>query len=798
MSKGTPEDKAVLHFYLLGELNIARYDETLPPPPYRTHGLLAALLLHAQPWRRERLGALLFPDIPEPDGRRRLSDLLWLLRRALPELPLETGAQEVFLPPESRWLDVEAFREAAAAETVTRQLEALALYRGELLPGLYNDWLLEERERLHLQYVRLLHATGDHLMQVQRFDEAAPLAERLLRVEPYDEQTLRTLMRAQQALGRRGAALAAYERFVALAADELGVAPEPATAALAEALRSAVLPPPAPLAPDDAAAGAWARAQQARDQGDQATLATCLAALRARHPADDERLRALEVDAALLAEDYERAERLLTAGAAETAPLLVRAARLAVAQKQRAAAADLAAQALVRAGDDQDATSELKALLILAQLQCESGEGVPAARTAQRALSLAHASASPAYIAMAQMVIGRIQIAMGNHAEALRAFHEARALAQEHALRPLLAETLHKTGTIYCAQGKLAEAIEAARTALSLCRDLGLQRREIYMAQSLALYHALLGDSAECLRIVERVGVLSEALEDPLRIAIHRYHLADTLIYHDDALAPRAIETAHAALAVFRERDQPDWTASTLATLSCALWLEGRHAEALDAAREAEALHRRLEELDYLPGLLAQQGLIHLSLAAPDEALACTRQALHVAMLGNPVHDALPEVYYAHAMALLAHGDEAQADDYLNRAYQHLVNEAAQHDNEAARQALFHRSPITRRLMTALVARGLAPGPEAAVITRPLPAARGEYPIQVRWTVDAGPADAALKHAQGAIALRRARLARLLQEAESQGARPTVAQLAETLDVSLRTLKRDLAALRRG
>ncbi len=70
--------------------------------------------------------------------------------------------------------------------------------------------------------------------------------------------------------------------------------------------------------------------------------------------------------------------------------------------------------------------------------------------------------------------------------------------------------------------------------------------------------------------------------------------------------------------------------------------------------------------------------------------------------------------------------------------------------------------------------------------------------MPVRWTVDAGPADAALKHAQGAIALRRARLARLLREAELQGARPIVAQLAEALDVSPRTVKRDLAALRWG
>ena len=88
-----------------------------------------------------------------------------------------------------------------------------------------------------------------------------------------------------------------------------------------------------------------------------------------------------------------------------------------------------------------------------------------------------------------------------------------------------------------------------------------------------------------------------------------------------------------------------------------------------------------------------------------------------------------------------------------------------------------------------------APG-EGLVETR-LPAERGQHPVPVRWTVDAGPADVALKQARGAIALRRARLARLLDEAASQGARPTLAQLCEALGVSRRTLQRDLATLRR-
>jgi tetratricopeptide (TPR) repeat protein len=363
-------------------------------------------------------------------------------------------------------------------------------------------------------------------------------------------------------------------------------------------------------------------------------------------------------------------------------------------------------------------------------------------------------------------------------------------------LRPVLAEVLYRISVVQSDQGTQAQAIESAREALSLWRDLGLQRSEIVTSQALALYHALLGDSAECLRVLERVGEISKALGDPVRVAIHHYHLADTLTYHQESLAPRAIALSEQALAVLQAQDLPGWTASTLATLSCALWLVGRHDEALEACRRAIALHRELEEIDFLPALWALEGLIHLNLGAPDQALDCTRRGLQIVMQGSAFNDAIPEVYYAHGMALAACGEDEQAHDYFSRAYRNLVNAAAQHQDEPARQALFNRSPFTRRLMEQVYARGIAPAPDSNTLLRRLPAAHGSTPIQVRWTVDAGPADAALKRAQGAIALRRARLLRLQREAQAQGARPTVAQLAGALDVSTRTVKRDLAALR--
>jgi hypothetical protein len=141
---------------------------------------------------------------------------------------------------------------------------------------------------------------------------------------------------------------------------------------------------------------------------------------------------------------------------------------------------------------------------------------------------------------------------------------------------------------------------------------------------------------------------------------------------------------------------------------------------------------------------------------------------------------------------------EEQAASYLAQAYECLLAGAAPLEAEDARQAFFHRSPTMRLLMQELRVWGIAPEQGVGIVSLGLPSARGRQPVQVQWTVDAGAPDAALKRARGAVALRRARLARLLEEADAQGATPSASHLASALGVSKRTIQRDLAALRQS
>lgn len=66
---------------------------------------------------------------------------------------------------------------------------------------------------------------------------------------------------------------------------------------------------------------------------------------------------------------------------------------------------------------------------------------------------------------------------------------------------------------------------------------------------------------------------------------------------------------------------------------------------------------------------------------------------------------------------------------------------------------------------------------------------------EVVWTVDAGEEDREVLAKEGAVVLRRVRLQRLLDEALEQDAMATQEDLAQVLQVTTRTIKRDFATL---
>jgi predicted ATPase/DNA-binding SARP family transcriptional activator len=249
---------STLRIRLLGDFSLIYSDQQVTSlNTTRLRSLLAYLVLHRDvPQQRQHLAFLFWPDATEAQARNNLRQLLHQLRQAFP-------AVEQFLSADTHmlhWrtitpfhLDVAEFEQMltlADAATQRNNQHALQdalekadiLYRGELLPGCYDEWIFPERDRLrqrHLQVLeellRLFEVQGDNVTAIR-------YAQRLIGLDPLSEDLSRRLMRLFALNNDRASALRVYHTCVTTLQRELGVAPDPATREAYERLMQHEMP----------------------------------------------------------------------------------------------------------------------------------------------------------------------------------------------------------------------------------------------------------------------------------------------------------------------------------------------------------------------------------------------------------------------------------------------------------------------------------------------------------------------------------------------------------------------------
>jgi DNA-binding SARP family transcriptional activator len=205
--------------------------------PRKTLQILTYLLLNREtPVAREYLSFLLWPDDEETSARTKLRASLRDLQAMLPQpaadFVLLSGERLSWNPDATLWLDVEAF-EAAAADR-TRAREAVDLYRGDLVPELYEEWLYAPREHYRNAYLRCLSILTTDARARGAFDLAIDSARKILAVDPWREDVVRRIIDIRNDAGDRAGALSEYAKFRERLQAEMGIDPMPETTALAE------------------------------------------------------------------------------------------------------------------------------------------------------------------------------------------------------------------------------------------------------------------------------------------------------------------------------------------------------------------------------------------------------------------------------------------------------------------------------------------------------------------------------------------------------------------------------------
>jgi predicted ATPase/DNA-binding SARP family transcriptional activator len=201
---------------LLGGLAVRDGDRVVAQFPTRqTAALLALLALRAgEAVPREELQELLWPDADPQLTRHRLNQALSALRALLDggrstERSLRSDSQVArlcgFRTDARDWET--AAEQALQVPTVTNLAAAIQGYRGDLLPGVYEDWCVSERERLRSLFLALLLRQADLLGAQGQFREALNLAYRATDVDPACEAAHAALLRFLTTLGRGAEAL---------------------------------------------------------------------------------------------------------------------------------------------------------------------------------------------------------------------------------------------------------------------------------------------------------------------------------------------------------------------------------------------------------------------------------------------------------------------------------------------------------------------------------------------------------------------------------------------------------------
>ncbi len=254
---------ASLSVRLLGPVEVAVDGRRVAFDTRKAVALLAYLAVVQRPTSREVLAALLWPESDGADARNALRRTLSVLRAGLAGRGLVVDRSAVALEEGSVEVDLAHFRSALArarghghpaTEACTACIaaldEALTWDRGPFMEGFslrdseaFDDWQAAEREAHRRDLAGALERLARARVAERRWNLATDAGRRWLEVDPLHEPAHQLMMSALARSGEVAGAIAQYRDLVRTLDRELGVAPLPETADLAEAIRDGRLAP---------------------------------------------------------------------------------------------------------------------------------------------------------------------------------------------------------------------------------------------------------------------------------------------------------------------------------------------------------------------------------------------------------------------------------------------------------------------------------------------------------------------------------------------------------------------------
>ena len=235
----------MIAFRVLGSVSLTGEGGSLSGKPVQPRRMALLALLAGYPRHtlsREKLMAFLWPESPGEQARHRLSESLYVLRRALGDEALISEGDQVRLDPERLGCDLVAFRSALEEKDLDG---AVALYTGPFLDGFFlrdseefNRWVESERESLATAFGRAMEELAVAAENEANLLKAVAWWKRLSLHDPYNSRFALRLMEGLTRAGDPGNAIQHAEDHAKLLRKELEADPPAELLAYAESLRN--------------------------------------------------------------------------------------------------------------------------------------------------------------------------------------------------------------------------------------------------------------------------------------------------------------------------------------------------------------------------------------------------------------------------------------------------------------------------------------------------------------------------------------------------------------------------------
>jgi DNA-binding SARP family transcriptional activator len=215
---------------LLGGFTLLEESDEIVLPP-SAQRLVALLALREHPLSRACAAGVLWPDCPTERSLGGLRTALWRANRSRATV-VDNARMSLCLSPGIQ-VDVRsllAFGRASASLATASAVSELAGISWpelslDLLPDWYDDWLMDERERVRQLRLHALEYLAHELSLRGRHAAAIQAALAAVRLEPLRETAHATLIKAHLAEGNRSEALRQFRRCREALADGLAVEP---------------------------------------------------------------------------------------------------------------------------------------------------------------------------------------------------------------------------------------------------------------------------------------------------------------------------------------------------------------------------------------------------------------------------------------------------------------------------------------------------------------------------------------------------------------------------------------------